>query len=238
MGIIKELLWGIFSIILLIIIIIVVGIGTFIAFFLAQLFFLGDNNYLLFISNKENIVSVIMIVFFVIYGVYKIDAKLSKGKGKIFSVKGNSLMRKFDIAPKYFKIICSIALIASIYYAITSYSALYEDKIKVSSPLSPEGVVYEYRDIESIEVGIKKQFGKSYVPYYIVKFNDGKTADFLGGSGRSEQEGKLAENILINLDNQLKAQGVTKTVNKDNFKKYSKGLDKDYVNRIEKLLEK
>lgn len=237
MGIIKELLWGIFSIILFILIIVVVGIGTLIIFFLAQLLLLGDKNYLLFISNKENIIAVFMIVFLAIYGLYKLDAKLSKGKGKIFSIKGNSPMRSFDRSSKYFKIIYSIALISFIYYGITSYSALYEERIKVSSPLSPAGVLYEYKDIESIDVGIKKTFGKSYVPYYIVKFNDNKVVNLLSGSITSSEEGKDIEDTLINLDKELVTKGATKSVDKGNLKKYLEDFDKDYANKIERLFE-
>lgn len=237
MGIIKELFWGIFSVILLIIIIVVVGIGTSIVFFLAQLLLLGDKNYLLFTSNIS-IIALIMIEFLVIYGVYKLDAKLSKGKGKIFSIKGNSLMRKFDVAPKYFKILYSIVLLIFIYRGVTSYASLYEDRVKVSSPLAPAGVVYEYNDIQNIEVGVKKPFGKSDNPYYNIKFSDNRVVNLLGGSTTSEQEGKFTEDILLNLDNQLKTQGVTKSVNKDNLKKYLEGFDKDYANKIEKLFEK
>jgi len=37
------------------------------------------------------------------------------------------------------------------------------------------------------------------------------------------------------LDKKLKAQGVIKSVNKENFEKYAKGLDKDFISRVKQL---
>jgi len=45
------------------------------------------------------------------------------------------------------------------------------------------------------------------------------------------------ENILIDLDKKLRTQGTVKTVDKENFDKYSEGLDVDFVSMIEKLFD-
>ena len=70
----------------------------------------------------------------------------------------------------------------------------------------------------------------------ILTFNNGQSVNLFGGT---MQEGKDIgfEYILIDLDKNLKAQGVIKNVDKENFEKYSKGLDKDFVSRVEKLFD-
>ncbi|ERI89693.1 hypothetical protein HMPREF1982_04558 [Clostridiales bacterium oral taxon 876 str. F0540] len=52
-----------------------------------------------------------------------------------------------------------------------------------------------------------------------------------------EEGGKSFEYILMDLDETLKAQGVSKTVDKTNFDNYAKGLDKSFISRVEKLFD-
>jgi hypothetical protein len=71
---------------------------------------------------------------------------------------------------------------------------------------------------------------------YIIKliFNDNKSIDLFGG-GVQEESDIDSEDILINLDEKLRMYGFTKSVNKNNFKAYSNGLDKDYISNVERL---
>lgn len=128
------------------------------------------------------------------------------------------------------------AVLIAMYLGTTSYSILYTDSIKLSSPMVPSGIIYKYSDIKTIEVGVKKGLRKDYSPYYKLTFKDGKTVDFFGGAAH-EDHGLGFENILNDLDEKLLAQGVTKSVNKANFEKYSKGLDKTFISKVEKLFD-
>ena len=119
---------------------------------------------------------------------------------------------------------------------MTSYAILYSDNIKVSTPIVPIGVIYKYSDVKSIDVGVAKGNKNSYSPYYRVIFSDDKSVDFFGGSMNADN-GMGFEYALIDLDEKLRAQGVIKSVDKENFEEYSKGLDKDFISRVEKLFD-
>lgn len=106
----------------------------------------------------------------------------------------------------------------------------------MSSPLTPMGTIYKYSDINKVDVGIEKGRRNSYSPYYSVIFYDGRSVNLFGGS-MNEDKGEGFEYILIDLDNELRAQNVSKSVSKVHFEEYSKGLDKDFVGRVEKLFD-
>lgn len=235
MGMIKNILLGLITFVLIIVFGLAIAMGTIIVIFLIQVFLLSEKDYLLLVSNDIGIITVFMIESLAIYLIYKLDMKLSKGKGKLFHFESVSLINEFDGFSRYVKIIYGIVLFVFIYCGVTSYSVVYEDRIKVISPLSPSGVTYDFDDIESIDVGIKKQFRSSHVPFYKVKFSDNKVADLLGGSSNDTKDEERHENILIDLDYKLKSRGVIKSVSRVNFQKYSRGLDEEFVNRIEKL---
>lgn len=151
----------------------------------------------------------------------------------------NKLKAIDDTAIKIFKIIKISylpALIIAIYCGMTSYTILYTDSIKISSPIAPKGVIYKYRDIEKVNVGVAEGYKKSYSPYYEVVLNDGKSIDLFDGSMQEDKDIGF-EYVLIELDEKLRAQGVDKTINKENFEKYSKDLNKEFISRVEKLFD-
>lgn len=151
----------------------------------------------------------------------------------------NKLKAIDDMATKIFKIIkkCYLpALMIAIYCGMTSYSILYDDSIKVSSPIEPRGVIYKYSDIKNVSVGVGEGYKKSYSPYYEVVFNDGKSVDLFGGSMQEDKDIGF-EYVLIDLDKKLRAQGVDKAVDKENFEKYSNELNEEFISRVEKLFE-
>ena len=138
---------------------------------------------------------------------------------------------------KAFKMLKSLfvsILIITIYCSMTSYSILYTDSVKISSPLYPKGITYKYSDIKSINVGIADVYKNSYEPYYKIFFNNNKSIDLFGGGVQDESDID-SEDVLINLDERLRMHGVIKSVNKNNFKEYSKEFDKDYINKVERL---
>lgn len=118
---------------------------------------------------------------------------------------------------------------------MTSYTILYPDSIKVSSPMNPTGIIYKYSNIKNVDVGVAGSYENSYSPYYKVIFNDNKSVDLLDGSGSIQANKDDFEYVLINLDKKLRAQGIIKNVNKENFDRYAKGLDKGFISRVEKL---
>lgn len=150
-----------------------------------------------------------------------------------------AITKVFDVIEKAFKAIkiCYIpALIIAIYCGMTSYAILYTDTVKVSSPVNPGGVIYKYSDIKSIDVGVENDGRDSYSPYYEVTFDDGKSVNLFGGSMHEDNDIGF-EYILIDLDEKLLSQGVSKTVSKENFEKYAEGLDKDFISRVKKLFD-
>ncbi|MGH4118633.1 hypothetical protein [Clostridium sp.] len=142
----------------------------------------------------------------------------------------NKIAKAFKILKSLFVLI----LIIAIYCSMTSYGILYTDSVKISSPLSPKGIIYKYNDIKSINVGIADVYKNSYEPYYKIFFNNNKSIDLIGGGVQDESDID-SEDVLINLDEKLRMHGVIKSVNKNNFKEYSKELDKDYINKLERL---
>ncbi len=155
---------------------------------------------------------------------------------RIVTLDNEKINTKLLKALKVIRIAYIPILLIAMYLGTTSYAILYNNSVKLSSPMNPSGVIYSYSDIKTVEVAVKKGLKKDYTPYYKLTFKDGKTVDFFGG-GAHEDHGLGFENILNDLDKKLLAQGVTKSVNKDNFEKYSKGLDKNFIRKVEKLFD-
>lgn len=259
MGILKLISYSILYFIGIIIFATIMALGTIFPYFYLQIFLFGRGNYLLFVSSQLNMIPVFMIMGLIIYASFRISEKLFRRKEKRIDIIEenhkhvdietlsklerilfkllNKLLALDDFIREIFKIIkvCYIpALMIAIYCGMTSYAILYTDSIKVSSPIIPTGVIYRYSDIKKVDVGVEKEGRNSYSPYYNVIFHDGKSVNLFGGS-MNEDNGKGFEYTLIDLDKKLKAQGVSKSVSKVNFEEYSKGLDKDFVSRVEKL---
>ncbi|MEQ8156923.1 MAG: hypothetical protein ABRQ25_18960 [Clostridiaceae bacterium] len=240
---------------------VVIALTTIIAYFSLQSFLFGRGGYLLFVSNTLNMIPILMIVILIIYNFARIKEKFFIRKEKQIIIMEEDeepvdietlsklekvifkLLNKFaefdDTITKIFNMIkiCYISvLIIAIYFGMTSYAILYADSIKVSSPVVPAGVIYKYSDIKNINVGVSKGYNNSYSPYYKVVFNDDKSVDFFGGSMHEDKDIGF-EYILIDLDKKLRTKGVLKSVDKENFEEYSKGLGKDFVGRVERLFD-
>ena len=167
-----------------------------------------------------------------------IDAAEGK-RGYILLVKLLNVLLRYDKKlEKIYKIIkaCYLpALIIAVYCGMTSYTILYENYIKVSTPIAPISITYDYDDINNVDVGIGK-YKNTYTPYYKITLKDGKKADIFGGS-ISENSNANFEEILVCFDNALEKKGIKKNVDKSNFEKFAKGLDINYIKEIEKLFE-
>lgn len=256
---------GILTFIGIIIISVVVALATLFSYFTLQLFIVGRGDYLLFVSSELNLIPVTMILILIVYTLFMIKEKLFKRKEKLeeiiedeepidveslnrfekliykllnmlINIPQSKLKAIDDTATKIFKIIkiCYVpALMIAIYCGMTSYAILYTDSIKVSSPIEPKGVIYKYSDIKRVNVGVEED-RKSYSPYYEVVFNDGKSVNIFDGSMNEDNDIGF-EYILIDLDKKLRSQGVAKSVDKENFEKYAKGLNKNFISRVEKL---
>jgi len=240
---------------------IVIALGTLISYFSLQMFIFGKGDYLLFVSSGLNMIPVFMIMILIIYALIKIKDKVFKRKyvqagimdedDKSVGIETLSKLERFlfkllnklmaldDAITKILKVIkiCYLpVLIIAIYCGMTSYAILYTNRIKVNSPLIPTGVIYKYSDIKSVNVGVAKGHKNSYSPYYEVTFNNSRSVNLFGGSMHENKDIGF-EYILIDLDKKLRTQGVVKSVDKENFEKYSKGLDKGFVSRVEKLFD-
>lgn len=261
MTILKVIGYGILYFIGIIIFAVIVVFATLIPYFSLQMLLFGKGDYLLFVSSTLNMIPVIMIVILIIYALIRVKEKLSMRKEKLqekieegdepvdieklgkpekffFKIINNIIKNESKIVKMFMVIkICFISvLIVAVYCGMTSYAILYNDRIKISSPITPTGVIYKYNDVKSIDVGVKKEGRNSYSPYYKVIFTDGKSVDLFGGSSLDDKD-KGFENILVDFDNKLRAEGVSKSINKANFEKYSKGLDKNFISRVEKLFD-
>lgn len=255
----KRILFNIFYVIVIIILALVTTGVLFLAYYSLKLFLFAKGDYLLFVSGKLDMIPITMILMLITYAFNRIKEKFSERKNKQIEIieedneavdiealsKRDKFLYKLlnkliEFDGKFtniFKVIkiCYIGLlIISIYCGMTSYAILYPNSIKVSSPIAPKGGIYNYSDINGVKVGVTKGHKNSYSPYYKVIFNDNKSVDFLGDSMQDSKNMNF-EDVLINLDNELRAQGVIKSVNKENFEKYAKGLDKNFVSRVETL---
>lgn len=265
MDIIKILGLGVLKYIGIVILVVVIVIPTLFVYFSLQMYLFGKGDYLLFVSNNLNIIPAFMIMllllYFIITAYNKLIAKkydnewtddetqnddslenieaLGK-KEQILLKLINKLLELLDIFDKLFKIVklCYIpVLLAAVYVGMTSYTILYPNSIKLSSPLQPTGITYDYKDVEIINVGIDKGNDDSYDPYYEVVLTDGTSIDFFGGSSMSESD-KGFEEVLFDFDKKIRDMGVDKNVNKKDFEKYAEGLNTEFVRRVEKLFIK
>ena len=261
MHMLKTIGLGILKYIGIIIVAVVIVLTVLFGYLYFQIYLFGKSDYLLFISNNLNIVPAFMIMilfgYFIITIVYMLIGKNELADEEIQSIESeenienlsnkekillkvlNMFLNFVDFIFKIFDIIkvCYIpVLLIAIYVGMTSYTILYSDSIKLGSPLHPAGVTYDYKDIKSINVGLNED-DDSYYPYYEVILDDGESIDFFGGSTMGESNQSFEE-VLIDFDRKLRSQGITKSVNKDNFEKYAEGLDKEITSRVEKLFNK
>ena len=232
MKVLRLAVFGIIKFIGTIIIALVLALTTLWGYFSLQLFMFCRGDYLLFVAGDLNRIPTIMIMILIVFSLFGIKKRLFNRKAKHEEIIDGKILKLFKIG----KISYILVLIVVSYFGMTSYTILYPESIKVGSPIVPNGVDYKYSDIKNVNVGISKKSKKSYSPYYNVIFNDGKSTDLFGAS-MQENNGVRFEYILIDLDKELRTQGVVKTVNKENFEKYSKGLDMDFISRVEKLFD-
>ncbi|MDF2883583.1 MAG: hypothetical protein K0R54_4140 [Clostridiaceae bacterium] len=244
-----------------IILAVVIALAALFTYFHLQIFLFARGDYLLFVSSELNMIPVIMIMVLIIYALFSIKERylkknekhigitieeenpvdietLSKLERFLFKLLNKLIALDEEIA-KIFRMIkiCYIpVLLAAVYCGMTSYAILYKESIRLGSPIAPLGVNYKNSDIKMVNVGVAKAYKNSYSPYYQVVFNDGRYVNLFGGSMHEDKDIGF-EYILIDLDKNLRAQGVIKNVDKENFEEYSKGLDKGFVSRVEKLFD-
>lgn len=228
MDLLKKGVRGILKIIGTLIVAILVSFIILIGYSIIQLAIFGKGDYLLFVSHNLSIISIIMIIFAFEYYYSKLKEKTKNKKG-VEKQKPS----KFN---KRIMLIIAIAFVAIIYIGMTSYTILYEDSIKVASPINPVGDVYKYSEINKVKVEVKKGIDGSYSVSYKVFFKQGGSAELIRGS-MFEEKGGNKEDILLKLDEQLKAKAVEKESKKENFDKYADGMDKTFVSKIEKLFD-
>ncbi len=229
--------------------------------FLFAAFFIFRGNYLLFVTRDLSMIPIMMIIILIVFVFSEIKERFFNGQknqkpimdesDEPLEIEKHNKFEKFllrlvnvffthDIRAikiiKVVKIIYILVLIIVIYLGMTSYGVLYSESIKIGSPTVPKGVVYKYRDVKNVNVGISKNSKKSYSPYYNVIFNDGKSVDFFGAAMHESKDLRF-EDILIDLDEKLITQGVVKNVDKEDFEKYSEGLDMNFVSRVERLFD-
>jgi len=261
MKLLRLAVFGIIKFIGIIIIALVLALATLWGYFSLQFFMFCRGDYLLFVAGDLNRIPTSMIMILIVFILFGIKKRLFYRKAKheeiidenkeSLDIEGINKFEKFFIklvnmflasdrkALKIFKIAkisYILVLIVVSYFGMTNYTILYPESIKVGSPIVPNGVVYNYSDIKNVNVGISRSSKKSYSPYYNVIFNDGKSTDLFGAS-MQENNGVRFEYILIDLDKELRTLGVVKTVDKENFTKYSERLDRDFVSRVETLFD-
>ncbi len=261
MNVLKALGLSVFKYISFVILVVIIAMTTLFSYFSMQMYLFGKGDYLLFVSNNFNVIPACMIMFLIIYWIIIIkekyinnkkiqkfenivsdedelvDINLQSKTDKLVFYCLNKILEFLDIIEKYFiivKISYILILLVAIYVGMTSYTILYNNSIKISSPLQPIGIIYDYKDIKKINVGLAIGNEDSYYPYYDVILNDGTSINFFGGSVMDEGN-KGFEDILFDFDKKIKNQGIVKTVNKENFEKYSEGLDAEFVSDVEKL---
>lgn len=123
-----------------------------------------------------------------------------------------------------------VFLIIIFYCGFCKNAVLYADSIKLTSAFSPKGIIYSYKDVKSVNVGIKKKIFFDR-PYYEIVLIDGKRVDFY----KDDNDLGNKDIVLVELDNKLKMLGVIKNVDKRYYDKYFKNINDMYNNTIKKL---
>lgn len=150
----------------------------------------------------------------------------------------NFTYRHFTAIEKLIKIIkyCYLPVLAvTLYVSLTSNTTVYKDRIKVTHPYNPKGIIYSYSDVKSIDVGIEKRRG-DYTPYYRIHLRNNGIINLLGDSATMKEDMSL-EKIILNIDSDFKKLGIPKKVIKSNFDSFAKSRDENYVSDINKLLQ-
>lgn len=143
---------------------------------------------------------------------------------------------------RWFYPTAALANILLIYSLLCNVCVITNDQIIDRSALHPQGRVYNYGDIVSVDTGVygKKKLKVPFIEksgefYYIITFKDGTKIDLNGDAGgtrdNQEMNGAFAE-----IDNTLVNMGVEKTAKTDNFELLEKSLDKIYSDKIKNIL--
>ena len=126
-----------------------------------------------------------------------------------------------------------------LYVILTNVAVITKDKIIDYSFHSPQGNIYSFKDITTINTGLygKKQFlGHSKGDfYYIIELKDGTTIDLAEDGGTMKDEDLRF--ILERLDKQFVHMGIPKKASMTNFNYTKKNLDKIYTDKIRNILE-
>ena len=218
------------------------GLMLVVLLILLQLFIIGfilttlqnlivtDKNYLLMTSGvlyKYAVVFIIVITFFVITFFHK--------KGWIKLNEDLLYLSKFLYNKVFIRIFTVLSLVVFIIITF-NFNAIYDNKIVSYSILNPTGIAYEYKDIEEVEVKIKKYWNGSLEANYILTFNNHKV-DVLGAIiNTKNEEDSYDHNIFI--DTKIKTLGINKQIDDKYLDKYVETLDKKYADKIKILFEK
>lgn len=152
----------------------------------------------------------------------------------------NDILLIWNLLKKWCPIVILAWLIA-LYCCVTNFTAVTEDKIICYSPLHPEGVQYEYSDVESIKTGFgNKNFSiadykKKGSFFYQIKVN-GKIITFHVPSVNEDIKRYMEHTYLEieEFDQVLVELGIAKEADKEGWENCD--FDQEYVDRFLRII--
>jgi len=143
---------------------------------------------------------------------------------------------------KWFYPVFAFANLLLVYAVLFNVSVITKNVIINHTFFLPQGQVYNYSDIVSIDTGVYTK--KRYLPYthsngefyYIITLKDGTTInlnDSIGGTQNNQDVYEVFEEI----DKTLVNMGIKKISKIETFQDFDKHIDKIYADRIRNVLE-
>lgn len=142
---------------------------------------------------------------------------------------------------KWFYPTFALANLVLIYALLFNVSVITKNSIVDHTFLIPQGKVYRYSDIASIDTGVYGR--KLSLPfthstgefYYTLTLKDGVTVNLNDSVGGTKNDQDVYE-VFEELDDTFVNMGIKKTASMDNLELLEKHLDKKYSDRIKNVL--
>ncbi len=138
--------------------------------------------------------------------------------------------------------ILTFSNILLVYVLLFNVCVITNDRIINHSFFLPQGRVYSYNDVVSIDTGIygKKKLTIPFADrsgefYYIITLKDGIKIDLNGDAGGTQISQDIYE-VFEKIDKTLVSMDIKKTASIDNFELFEKDLDKMYSDKIKDIL--
>lgn len=135
-------------------------------------------------------------------------------------------------------VVLTIVNVMIVYFALTGVTTISQSRIVVYSPIHPQGVVYQYSDIQKVETGFYKNrflfFHDAGDFYYHVTMKDGKVIELIDTQTTAQYENDTYSELVV-FDQQVMMNHPLK-ISSSAYCEYAM-LDQVYIDRFISIVE-